>query len=83
MSGPLDPSVLNKAVHDSLEAAYAALPPDKNNAVLINGTYDQTAGPVFSALFVHRLDNHWTVAAEAGYSGPNGIEGKVSTEVVW
>lgn len=80
---PFSPTALNKAVHDTLDQALAALPAGKNNAVLIDGTYSRTDGPQMQALFVHRVKDTWTVALAGAYDGPHGVQGKVATAISW
>lgn len=82
-ASPFSPTALNKAVHDTLDQALAALPAGKNNAVLIDATYSTTDGPRAKALFVHRVKDNWTVALEGAYDGPHGVQGKVATAITW
>jgi hypothetical protein len=73
------PDVLTRAVHNTLEEAYAALPDGKNHAVLIDASTD--AG--VRALFVQRVGGGWQIAAEGQWKGGGHVAGKVSAIKTW
>lgn len=82
MSDLLSPDVLNKAVHDTLDQAIAAIPNGKRNALLIDGTVNKD-GPNFQAMWVHKVNDTWHIAVQGAYDGPHGMEGKVTSALYW
>lgn len=84
MSDPIfGPSTLAKAVHDTLDAATAAIPEGRSHALIFDGTYSQDTGPAVRALYVQRTETGWKIKLEGGYDGPGGVYGKVATAKSW
>lgn len=72
-----------KAVHDTLDEAQAAIPPGKNNAVLIDGTYSTAEGAGLRGLWIHRTESGWSTIFEGSVDRAHGIAGKVAAAKYW
>jgi hypothetical protein len=79
MPNAFDPSSVAKSVHDSLEEAYAALPPGKSHAVLVDASTDSGV----RALYVQRVGDGWNVALEGEWRGRGHAAGKVTALKAW
>jgi hypothetical protein len=79
MSDLFNQDVLARAVHNSLEEAYAALPPGKSHAVLLDASTDHGV----RAMFVQRVGGGWEVAAQGEWSGRGHLAGKVVALKAW
>lgn len=78
--GPLDPEVIAKSVHDSLESAINTLPADKDHAFFVDATYDKGLGA--RAGYVQRINGVWRLAGTGEWVG-HQISGKVAVMGVW
>jgi hypothetical protein len=77
MSDLFSPSSLQKAVHDSLEQATAAIPPGKNGAILVDATTERV-----QVLLAERVGESWTFSVGVAYDG-NHVSGKVAVAGSW
>jgi hypothetical protein len=70
-----DPQSIAKSVHNTLEDAYAAIPPGKRRALIIDASAQQRE---MRALYVERLSHGWSVALEGRVSHGHKPDGKVA-----
>ena len=82
MSDLFSQDTLAKAVHDSLDAAYAAIPADKRHAVIFDGTAAQGSSGV-RAMYVQRIDGGWNVVLEGDVDTAHGAAGHVVIAKSW
>lgn len=75
MPNPFDPSNTAHSVHDTLEDAYAAIPPGKRRALIVDAS---TKDRAVTALYVERLDHGWSVALDGEWRGGAKVDGKVA-----
>lgn len=81
MSGDLSPDALAHGVHDSLEAAFRAIPATDNHAVVFDGT-TQDGGAV-RGLYLQRAAHGWNIALEGEISHAHGVSGKAVLAKSW
>ena len=72
MSEIFSPAKLQKAVHESLEQAQAAIPDGHSQAVLLKATYSTDDGPGVQAVYIKRAGKGWNVLLETSYNGHDG-----------
>lgn len=77
------PYAFAQSVHNSLDDAIQAIPAGKSNALVIDGTVNQTSGPAFQAMWVHKSPNGWGISLQGAYDGPHGVQGKVQGIYAW
>lgn len=68
-----------KAVHDTLEAAYAAIPEGKLHALLVDASTDNGV----RALYVQRVPGGWNVALSGEWDGHEKPSAGVSLLKAW
>jgi hypothetical protein len=74
MSNIFSPANTAKAVHATLEEAYAAIPPGHTKALIISASRSGMAG--IRGMYVERAaDASWGLVFEAGYNGTEGVHG--------
>lgn len=78
MSGLFSPANIQKAVHDTLDEATAAIPPGDSAALLIDGTTEGKA----QILFAVKAGNGWNLGTGVSYDGHH-VAGKVSLLRTW
>lgn len=78
---PFSPQALSKAVHDSLEQAYAAIPEGKNNVLIVDATLGGEKGA--RALYARRVGAGWNIALEGEWKGGDHVVGKVAAIKAW
>ncbi len=85
MSGesPFSASSVQKAVHATLEDAYAAIPAGRSHAVLFDGTYARENGGTVRAMYVQRVGDGWDVVLEGDVSTHQGAAGQVVVSKSW
>ncbi len=82
MSGIFNPAATAKAVHATLNAAFAAIPEGHTKAVIIEGTHTETDGPDIEGAFVLRGDDgNWGFVVGGGYNRTEGAHG--GFKVAW
>jgi hypothetical protein len=77
MSDLFSPANLQKAVHDSLEQATAAIPEGKTGALLLDATTDRV-----QVLLAVKAGDAWTISGVAQYDGHH-VAGKVAVAGSW
>jgi hypothetical protein len=77
----LGPDAIAKGVHDTLDAAFKAIPADKHNAVIFDATAENGGG--VNGMYVHRTDNGWNIVLEGGVDKTHGVEGKAVIAKTW
>jgi hypothetical protein len=76
MSNPFSPAHTAKAVHATLEEAYAAIPPGHTKALIISASRSGIDGAGIRGMYVERAaDASWGLVFEAGYNGSEGVHG--------
>lgn len=85
MSGesPFSAASIQKAVHATLEDAFAAIPAGRSHAVLFDGTYSKDAGGTIRAMFVERVGNGWDMVFEGEVASHRGVAGQVVVSRSW
>jgi hypothetical protein len=83
MPATIDPAVIAKSVHASLDAALAAIPVGHTHALLFDGRYADDTGPVVQAVYVEKAPHGWQIALSGGYSGTHGVLGQVEIAKSW
>jgi len=85
-SRPLSAESIARSVHDSVNSAMAALPPDKNNAMFIDATYDKGKATGVQIGYVRRFTtdrgSEWKVVGVGEYVGTH-VAGKVLVAGAW
>lgn len=79
MSDRFTPDALKHAVHDNLEAAYAALPEGKSHAVLLDASTDKG----LRALYVQRVGDGWNIALQGEWNGKERPAAGISVLKAW
>lgn len=77
-----DPASTMKSVHETLDQAYAALPPTANHAVILDGTV-QGKDKAISAYFVQRAPKGWEIVLGGEWKGGDDLAGKVAIAKAW
>ncbi len=70
-----------EAIHASMQEAFAALPPKKRGAFIIDATVEDGTAQA-RLLAVQRIKGTWIVMAEARYDGAH-VSGKVTVAGSW
>lgn len=85
MSGesPFSQQSIAKAVHASLDAAFAAIPAGRSHAVIFDGTAASSGGAQMRALYVQRSERGWNVAIEGDVDAVHGVAGSVVVGKSW
>lgn len=76
---PFSSASLAKAVHANLEAAYAAIPPGKSHALIVDASTDRGV----QALYVQRVGDGWNVALSGDWNGHDKPAAGVSVLRAW
>lgn len=79
MSDIFGQSNITKAVHDTLEAAYAAIPPGKSHALLVDASTESGV----RALYVQRMPEGWNVALQGDWHGGDHVAGRIALLKAW
>lgn len=77
------PTSFEDSIHTSVAQAVAAIPEGKSNALIIDGTYDQTDGPNFQIVYLKKVNDNFEIATSGSYSGSKGIAGQVQGVISW
>ncbi len=83
MTGPFDPTSIAKAVHATLDEAFATIPTGKSRVLMIDGTWDQSEGGKARVLIAQRMDDGWNIALETSIDKPHGLGARVATMKSW
>lgn len=78
-----DPAATSKSVHDSLVAAYAALPADAKHAIIVDATAEHGERPHVAGFYVHKTDKGWQTVIGGEWDGGDHVSGKVAVMKVW
>lgn len=81
--GPFSLTATQAAIHATLDAAYAAIPPGDTHAVLLDGTYSKADGPGGRIVFAQRVPGGWQMADYLGYDKPHGATAGVELAKSW
>lgn len=79
MTEVFSPAALKKTVHDTLEAAYAAIPPGKSHALLVDASTDSGV----RAVYVQRVGDGWNVALAGRWNGTDAPAAGVAVLKAW
>jgi hypothetical protein len=77
------PAATFKAVHATLNDAFAAIPVGRNHAVLVDATASQADGVAARVLYVQRAPKGWNIVLQVGYDAEHGLSSGVGTFKSW
>lgn len=72
-----------KAIHATLDDAFAAIPDGKRHVVLFDATHTQEEGFGARVVYAERTTSGWGIVGQLAYDKPHGIAGKVATAKSW
>lgn len=72
-----------KALHATLDEAFATVPDGRTNVVVIDGSFSQTDGGKASILWARKVGDGWNIVTEGSIDKPHGLAGRVATVKSW
>jgi hypothetical protein len=83
MSGPFDVTSTAKAVHATLDEAFATIPADRSHVLMVDGTWQNRDGAAVRLLYAQRVGHGWNVVLQSSLDNEHGVSGQVATIKSW
>jgi hypothetical protein len=83
MSDIFSPQNTFKAVHATLNEAFAAIPEGRNHAVIVDASASQADGAAASVMFVQRAPDGWNIVLRGAYDKDHGLSSGFATMKSW
>ncbi len=83
MTGPFDPTALAKAVHATLDEAFATIPEGRSHVLMVDGTWQDRDGASVRMLYAQRIGDGWNIVLQSSIDQPHGLGARCATLKSW
>lgn len=83
MTGPFDIASTAKAIHASIDDAFAAIPEGRTHVLFFDATLAEDDSSGARVVYAQKTASGWGIVLQGAYDQPHGISGHIATAKSW